>query len=222
MIAGAACIHHAYEMTPFATLREGPPPQEETEERTGGGAAEDAGRPTDAVAAELRLRRMLDESFDFVWRSLRRLGLSDDRADDGAQQVFLIASRKLDAIRPQSERSFLFGTAMRVAADIRRSAVNRREIAHADPAADLADTGATADELIDQHRARALLDGVLDAMDEDLRAVFVLFELEEMPAAEIASILAIPSGTVASRLRRAREEFEMQVARLKRRRGGRS
>src|SRR5438105_15553391 len=85
-----------------------------------------------------RLRRMLDECFDFIWRSLRRFGLSDDRADDAAQQVFIIASRKLAAIRPENERSFLFGTAMRVASDIRRSAVNRREVAHPDPAADLA------------------------------------------------------------------------------------
>lgn len=163
---------------------------------------------------------MLDESFDFVWRSLRRFGLSDDRADDAAQQVFIIVSRKLDMIRPESERSFLFGTAMRVASDIRRSAVNRREIAHADPAADEIDPMATAEELIDQRRARVMLDGVLDAMDEDLRAVFVLFELEEMSTAEIAVLLAIPSGTVASRLRRAREEFEVQIARIKKRRGG--
>src|SRR4051794_8500526 len=92
-----------------------------------------------AGADDARLRRMLDESFDFIWRSLRRFGLSDDRADDAAQQVFIIAARKLDTIRPESERSFLFGTAMRVASDMRRSAVSRREVAHADPAADLAD-----------------------------------------------------------------------------------
>ena len=163
---------------------------------------------------------MLDDCFDFVWRSLRRFGLSADRSDDAAQQVFIIASRKLDAIRPESERSFLFGTAMRVASDMRRSAVNRREIAHADPGADQIDPATTAEDLIDQRRARELLDGVLDAMDEDLRAVFVLFELEELPTAEIAALLAIPPGTVASRLRRAREEFEVQIARIKKRRGG--
>ena len=163
---------------------------------------------------------MLDESFDFIWRSLRRFGLSDDRADDAAQQVFIIASRKLDMIRPEAERSFLFGTAMRVASDMRRSAVARREIAHADPAGDLADTSISPDDLIDQRRAREMLDGVLHAMEADLRAVFVLFEIEEMPTAEIAALLAIPPGTVASRLRRARENFEVQIARIKKRRGG--
>ena len=185
-------------------------------------SAPDAAGPERARALEdqARLRRMLDESFDFIWRSLRRFGLSDDRADDAAQQVFIIASRKLDMIRPEVERSFLFGTAMRVASDMRRSAVARREIAHADPAGELADTSISPDELIDQRRAREMLDVVLDAMEEDLRAVFVLFELEEVPTAEIATLLAIPPGTVASRLRRAREEFEVQIARIKKRRGG--
>src|SRR5438094_10600614 len=84
-----------------------------------------------------RVRRMLDEYFDFIWRSLRRFGLSDDRADDAAQQVFMIASRKLDSIQPESERSFLFGTAMRVASDLRRSAAYRREISCEDAGADL-------------------------------------------------------------------------------------
>lgn len=213
MIAGRAGIHHHDEMTSSAALRVGPAPD------AGQGSAGSAS-PERVAAEHARLRRMLDESFDFIWRSLRRFGLSDDRADDAAQQVFIIASRKLDMIRPESERSFLFGTAMRVASDMRRSAVSRREVAHADPGADLADTSKTPDELIDQHRARETLDRVLDAMEEDLRAVFVLFELEEMPTAEIATLLAIPTGTVASRLRRAREEFEVQVARIKMRRGG--
>jgi RNA polymerase sigma-70 factor (ECF subfamily) len=166
-------------------------------------------------AADERLRGMLSQHFDFIWRSLRRFGLTDDRADDAAQQVFMIASRKLDSIQPDSERSFLFGTAMRVASDIRRSAANRREIPHADPGADL-EGGPRPDDLLDQRRARMLLDAALDAMELDLRSVFVLFELEEMTTSEIAVLLAIPPGTAASRLRRAREEFQIKLEKLKR------
>jgi RNA polymerase sigma-70 factor (ECF subfamily) len=163
--------------------------------------------------ADGRLREMFERHFDFVWRSLRRLGLPDDRADDAAQQVFMIASRKLDAIRLGSERSFLIGTAMRVASDIRRSAPYRNEIAQADPAAGLEDPGRP-DDLLDQRRARALLENVLDSMELDLRVVFVLFEIEELTTAEIASLLDIPQGTVASRLRRARAAFEARVEEL--------
>jgi RNA polymerase sigma-70 factor (ECF subfamily) len=162
-----------------------------------------------------RVRAMFEMHFDFIWRSLRRFGLSDDRADDAAQQVFVVASRKLTSIQPGSERSFLIGTAMRVASDVRRSAPYRREIAHADPGAEL-EGGFRPDELVEQRQARALLDAVLDTMELDLRTVFVLFEIEELSTAEIAELLAIPHGTVASRLRRARDEFESSVERFRR------
>ncbi len=178
---------------------------------------EDAAAAAVPLTAEARLRKMLDEHFDFIWRSLRRFGLSDDRADDAAQQVFVVASRRLDTIQDGSERSFLFGTAMRVASDIRRSASYRREVAHPDPGAEL-EGGPRPDELVDQRRARAMLDTVLDAMELELRAVFVLFEIEEMTTTEIAELLQIPHGTVASRLRRAREDFQARIERL--RRGG--
>lgn len=169
-----------------------------------------------APASDARLRRMLDDHFDFIWRSLRRFGLASDRADDATQQVFVIASRRLATIQVGSERSFLFGTAMRVASDLRRSASFRREIAHADVGVDL-EGGPRPDDLVDQRQARALLDSVLEEMDLELRTVFVLFEIEEMSTAEIASLIDIPHGTVASRLRRAREVFEARVKRLERR-----
>ena len=158
---------------------------------------------------------MFSAHFDFIWRSLRRFGLPEDRADDAAQQVFFIASRKLDVIEDGSERSFLFGTAMRVASDIRRSAPYRREIAHADVGIDL-EGGLRPDDLVEQRRARQLLDNVLDSMDLELRTVFVLFELEEMTTNEISSLLSIPHGTVASRLRRARDEFQSKIEKIRR------
>ncbi len=165
-------------------------------------------------AADARLRTLMAEHFDFVWRQLRRLGLSEDRADDGAQQVFIVAARKLDEIAVGRERSFLFGTAMRVAADARRSTARRREVA-SEGASEPTDPTPHADELLDQRRARAMLDDALREMDLDLRAVFVLFELEEMTMAQIAKLLELPPGTVASRLRRAREEFDSAVRRWK-------
>jgi len=167
----------------------------------------------DTATAHARLRALFEEHFDFVWRSLRRLGLSADHADDAAQQVFVVASRRLDAIREGSEKSFLFGTALRVASDLRRSAPYRREVATEDAGAML-ESGAAPDELVDHRRARAQLDAVLEAMDIDLRSVFVLFELEEMSTADIATLLDLPRGTVASRLRRAREDFTARVLRL--------
>ena len=173
--------------------------------------------------ADARLRGMVTTHYDFVWRSLRRLGVPEIDVDDCAQQVFWVAARKLADIQEESERAFLFSTAMRVASDARRSRTRRREV-HEDDAAEAFDPGPDPEQIADQQRARAVLDQVLDALPMDLRAPFVLFELEELPTAEIAAMLGLPAGTVASRLRRAREEFQSIVARIKARddfRGGR-
>ena len=166
----------------------------------------------EAPRASTRLRVLMEQHFDFIWRQVRRLGLSHDAADDATQQVFIVASRKLDGIVVGRERSFLFGTAMRVASDARRANARRRETT-TEEAAEPADGAPGADELLDQQRARAALDDILAAMELDLRAVFVLFELEEMTMADISTLLECPPGTVASRLRRARAEFRAAVKR---------
>jgi RNA polymerase sigma-70 factor (ECF subfamily) len=165
-----------------------------------------------AVAVD-RLSTMFHQHYDFVWRSVRRLGVAPDAVDDAAQEVFVVASRKLDAIEVGKEKAFLFGTAVRVASDTRR-AVQRRRQAPASEGVEPVDAGPALDELVDQKRAREILDALIDQLPEDTRPVFVLFELEGMTMAKIASYLDLPAGTVASRLRRARELFAAQVARL--------
>jgi RNA polymerase sigma-70 factor, ECF subfamily len=151
---------------------------------------------------------------DFVWRSLRRLGVPEPHVDDATQQVFLVAQQKIDRIERGRERAFLFGVAMNVAAHARRAAARRREVSE-DAALDLTDPAPLPDAQLDEQRARVLLDEVLDGMEIDLRTVFVMFELEEMSMPEIADVLAIPPGTVASRLRRAREEFHKLAQRVR-------
>lgn len=171
---------------------------------------------------QARLKAMVASHFDFIWRSLRRLGVPPTDVDDCAQQVFWVAARKLNRIEAHCERAFLFSTALRVASDARRSRTRRREVGH-EELSPLSDPGPSPDELADQRRARELLDTVLESMPMDLRAVFVLFELEEMGTQDIADLLELPPGTVASRLRRAREEFQRVVARVRAReafRGG--
>lgn len=58
-----------------------------------------------------------------------------------------------------------------------------------------------------------MLDAVLATLTDERREVFVLYELEGLTGAEIAEHLGVPAGTVASRLRRARADFEAAVAR---------
>jgi RNA polymerase sigma-70 factor (ECF subfamily) len=156
---------------------------------------------------------MQDEHFEFVWRSARRLGVPEADADDATQQVFIVAAGKLAAIAPGSERAFLFATALRVASHVRRAQKRRGEVPC--EMGDTADASPSAEELVDRRRARALLDEVLESLPIEARAVFILFELEEMTLAEIAATLGIPIGTAASRLRRGRELFAAAIARFK-------
>jgi RNA polymerase sigma-70 factor, ECF subfamily len=168
-----------------------------------------------AVSDRARLRALIDDHFDFIWRSLRRLGLSEHSADDATQRVFVVASRRLSSIKPGSERAFLFHTAVRVACSERRAIARRREVLSDDPI-EREDSTPPPDELLDQRRARVLLEEVLASLDLDLRVVLVLFEFEGLTVAEIAETVEIPLGTAGSRLRRAREEFSAALKRLRR------
>lgn len=193
-----------------------------TDERPSG--ARVAQRDEDAAAPALRLREIVDTNFDFIWRSLRRLGVSAVDSDDGAQRVFVVAARRLREIEAGRERAFLFGTACLVAREIRRASARRPEVLneHAD-GEDIADAAPDPEQCADRKQTRALLDDVLDALPMDARTVFVLFEMEELNVPEIATLLEVPIGTVASRLRRARELFRAGAARLRARtefRGG--
>ncbi len=163
--------------------------------------------------AQARLRLLLEEHYDVIWRTLRRLGLDAGEADDGAQQVFIVAARRLGEIVVGGERPYLFGIALRVAADARKCGARRREQPQ-DDHWEAIDPSPHADELLDQQRARALLDEALERLPTDLRLVFTLHEVEEMSMSEIAHVLGLPAGTVASRLRRARQNFEAIIARL--------
>jgi len=160
--------------------------------------------------------------FDFVWRSIRRLGLSPADADDGTQEVFVVVSRKLSAIAVESEKRFLFATALRVASTRRRGLKRRRE----EPRSWLGEEGPEQDQDLERSEpgperlaeiahARRGLNQILDGMKLEQRAVFVLYELEEMTVPEIANLLELPTGTVSSRLRVAREEFELSLRRLR-------
>lgn len=166
-----------------------------------------------AAPVDATLRTLLEAHYSAIWRLLRRFGVAQGRTDDAAQEVFWVAARRLDDIKAGSESAFLYGIAIRVAARFRQ----HREPVSADTDAleSIADERPSAEELMDERRARAFLDRVLDQMDEKQREVFVLFELEELEIPEIANILAIPVGTVGSRLRRAREDFSTIAKRLK-------
>ncbi len=170
--------------------------------------------PNHAHAADERLRKIAVEDYDFVWRSLRRLGVRPPETDDAAQQVFTVLAQKLPGVEPGKERSYLFGIVRRVAANARRARLKLREV----PEEEAADTPShlpSAESELDDAALRAALDEILAGMSEERRVVFMLAELEELSFAEIAELLQVPVGTVGSRIGRAREDFRAAAARIR-------
>ena len=178
------------------------------------------GRPATMVPSALdgslvqrksRIEALVREHHAFVWRSVRRLGVREADLDDAVQEVFLTVSKNVDQIEPGCERGYLFRTSIFVAAHARRSVQRRREIVDDDRVGEAMDASPTPEQSVATSEGRARLQAILDAMPEHLRAVFVLFELERTTMAAIAEMLSVPPGTVASRLRRAREFFIEQT-----------
>jgi RNA polymerase sigma-70 factor (ECF subfamily) len=170
--------------------------------------------PVLTVEARARLQEMFRHNFVFIWRVLRRLGVPQEDVDDAAQQVFVVAARRIGDVEAGRERAFLFGSALRIASEARRAWVARLPSDQGALEGEV-DPAPSPEQLTERKRALEVLDAVLEAMPFELRTVFVLFELEGMSMQDIALALELPRGTVASRLRRAREEFHAIANRVR-------
>jgi RNA polymerase sigma-70 factor (ECF subfamily) len=168
-----------------------------------------------STPVDARVRAAIVAHYEAVWRFLLRMGVEESHVEDAAQNVFVVLARRRGEIAPAVVKAFLFGTALRVASDFRRHRDRRVEIVDIGDVVEQAHPSPDAEHQLAQNELRRFLDRVLDALSPDLRAVFVLTELEEMTMAEIASALSIPAGTVASRLRRARELFAITAHELR-------
>jgi RNA polymerase sigma-70 factor (ECF subfamily) len=168
---------------------------------------------SDSSSPRPTIESLVREHFQLVWRTLRRFGLSDADADDGAQEVFLIVDKKLPTIDLGKEKAFLVSVARRVASTKRRSLSRRREDAGVE-VVERATDDHSPEEVSSLRQAREQLERILDSMPSEVREVFVLFELERFTGPEIARTLELPEGTVSTRLRKGREIFRVAAARL--------
>jgi RNA polymerase sigma-70 factor (ECF subfamily) len=167
--------------------------------------------------ARAAFRAMYDAQVDFVWRNLRRLGVSHTDVDDKTQEVFVIAHRRFVDFeeRGHGPRAWLFQIVLRVASDTRRH--RRRHPIDADGgiAQERESIPPPQAEAIQRREQLDFLDRALATIEVGRRAVLLLHEIEEMTAPEIAEVMGIPLNTVYSRLRVARGELEDAVAQLR-------
>jgi RNA polymerase sigma-70 factor (ECF subfamily) len=167
-----------------------------------------------ASTRTLTVGQIHDEHADFVWRSLQRLGVRESDLEDAMQEVFIVVHRKLDTFDGSSRIStWLYGICLRVASASRNRAHVRRER----PTPEIEDS---IDERENPEAALATLEerqrllDVLETLAPEKRAVFVMFEIEGVPAVEIAEMHGVPVGTEHSRLSAARTDFAEGVKRL--------
>jgi len=158
----------------------------------------------------LAFRALYDAEVAFVWRNLRRLGVSPAEVDDRTQEVFVVAHRRWETFEDQGHgpRAWLFQIVLRVVSDARRH--RRRHPEDADGGAAESRRSEPPRQIDDLARKQAMqqLDRALARIDVGRRAVLVLHEIEEMTAPEIARAMNLPLNTVYSRLRVARVELE--------------
>ena len=149
--------------------------------------------------------------FSYVAHALLRLGVPDREVDDVTHDVFFTVHRRLPEFDPgRPVRPWLFGIALRHAADYRRRIRNRREHV-TDTPPDVEDGGRGPDSEVGARQMRAVVLRALEALDLDKRAVLVMHDIDGHTATEIAEALSVPLNTVYSRLRVARERFRDEI-----------
>jgi len=178
-----------------------------------------SGPSVDPLAPTARAAAIAEQQLDVIWRMARRLGVPDCDIEDVAQEVLIVVVRRQDYIELGKERAFVASVTARVVANWRRTRGRRRE----DPSDALesvasAHSGgafATSDveQNLERSRQLARLERALDEMTEAQREAFILFDLEQLTAPEIAEQLGVPEAAIVSRVRRAREVFKRALAR---------
>jgi RNA polymerase sigma-70 factor (ECF subfamily) len=153
---------------------------------------------------------------DFVWSSVRHLGIGSESIDDVVQEVFIVIHAKLHTLRqPEALRSWIYGVVRRTVSTHRRAQRVKETsgAAYQKLEASAGSASTTPLEVAEQNAQLELLSSLLAEIDEPKREIFILAELQEMTVPEIAEALEIPLNTAYSRLRAARQAFEVGLAR---------
>jgi RNA polymerase sigma-70 factor (ECF subfamily) len=161
--------------------------------------------PTDRLDCDQEVESVYARHADFVWYSLQKLGVPAADLEDAFQEVFVVVQRRLSSFEGRSKMStWLFGICLRIAKHERRLSLLRGffGVRDADPIEPL-----SPEHVMMQRQAQNHLERILSRLTPEQRAIFVMFEFENLDCAEIARTVGVPIGTVYSRLHAARERF---------------
>ena len=181
-----------------------------------GSSPPDGGEPCPALPD---FETAYQENLKFIWRAARRLGIDPGDTDDVVQEVFVVAHRRLPEFEGRAQvKTWLLKILVRVVRQYFRTQL--RKPGHR-PSPSLDDLDGLRDsqtrgpaEAAERKDAVRILDCLLDRLDCEKREVFVLAEVEQLSAVEIAEVLGANLNTIYSRLRAARQEFQQALARF--------
>jgi RNA polymerase sigma-70 factor (ECF subfamily) len=173
-------------------------------------AASDGDRALVRARPDLEFRRIFDGHAAAVSRTLRYLGVPEADLMDAAQEVFLVVNRRFREFEGRSTMStWIRQICLRVALSHRRSRGRRREDIVEQPP----DAGVEAEQQsgLERREERARLNRLLDALDDEQRAVIVLYEIELLPMREVAETVGCPLQTAYSRRKAALERLRVAM-----------
>jgi RNA polymerase sigma-70 factor, ECF subfamily len=175
--------------------------------------------PEDSSSHLVRRTRFLtlyDVWCESVHRWIRALGGPEGDRDDIAQEVFLVASRRLHAFDGSNPAAWLYRITQRQVRDFRRRTWIKRIFTreHTDAVDALPDDdGFGPARALERKQNQRILYSLLSRMNVERRAAFVLFEIDGLPGEEIAKIQGVAVNTIWKRLHVARKELLALVAR---------
>lgn len=165
-------------------------------------------RPHESPVAT-QIARIFAEHAEFVWRSLRRLGVPAADVDDALQEVFLVVYRRINEYEDRGlMRAWLFSIGRQVASHYHRGARRSEERHRGLPVTALP---RDPEEVLARREAERFVHDFLEKLDEPRRLVFYLSDVEGLSAPEVAAALDTNLNTVYGRLRQARKRFEAAV-----------
>jgi RNA polymerase sigma-70 factor (ECF subfamily) len=161
------------------------------------------------VASSYVFADLVDEHCIPVYKFCRSLAYSKEDADDLFQETFLRVAEqptKLQAF--DSPRGFLFSTTLYIWKSWKRKHARRRRIAPTEILDESNSNGADLEDSVIAREQTRIVQKVVASLPDKFRIPIILHYTMEMSVADMAQSLRLPSGTVKSRLYKARKLVE--------------
>lgn len=165
----------------------------------------------EAVAPLPSFDEVYEAHFEFVWRSLRLLGIPAESLEDAVQDTFSVVSRQLGTFEGRSQLStWLFQILRRVAANYRRT--HRRKQSQLTVLEEAPSHEPTPHAHVEAAEVARVVERFCSRLSPEQRELFVLAVLEDAPAREVSAALGVPVAQVYSRVHTLRDGLRRALA----------